>query len=40
MIPIDIRRENFKNTFKRLMNNKNYLGGAVAVPYKEEVLKS
>ena len=21
------------------MNNKNYLGGAVAVPYKEEVFK-
>ena len=39
MIPIDIRRKNFKNTFTKLMNNKNYLGGAVAVPYKEEVFK-
>ena len=39
MIPIDIRRENFKKTFNKLVNDKNYLGGAVAVPYKEEVFK-
>ena len=39
MIPIDIRRRNFTNIFKKLTNNKNYLGGAVAVPYKEKVFK-
>lgn len=39
MFPIDIRREEFKNIFEKLINNKNYLGGAVAVPYKEDVFK-
>ena len=39
MIPIDIRKRDFTNTFKKLINNKNYLGGAVAVPYKEKVFK-
>jgi len=39
MIPIDIRKKEFTSTFRKLINNKNYLGGAVAVPYKEEVFK-
>ena len=31
--------EKILKNFNKLVNDKNYLGGAVAVPYKEEVFK-
>ena len=35
MIPIDIPQKNFKKKFNSLKKDKNFLGGAVTVPYKE-----
>jgi shikimate dehydrogenase len=37
MIPIDIKKEKFDNIFNKLIKNRNYLGGAVAAPYKQKV---
>jgi shikimate dehydrogenase len=39
MIPIDIKRKKFRETFKKLIRNENYIGGAVTMPYKELSLK-
>jgi shikimate dehydrogenase len=37
MIPIDIKKEKFNDIFNKLIKNRNYLGGAVAAPYKQKV---
>ena len=37
MVPIDIEKEKFSNIFNKLIKNRNYLGGAVAAPYKQKV---
>ena len=39
MIPIDIPQKNFKKKFNSLKKDKNFLGGAVTVPYKEACFK-
>lgn len=40
MIAIDIKKKEFKNKINSLIKDKNFLGGAVTIPYKEKVLKS
>ncbi len=37
MLPLDVSRENLKGLFMYLRDNPKCLGGAVAVPYKEEM---
>ena len=39
MIPIDIKKKNFKKKFLELSKDKNFIGGAVTVPYKEMAFK-
>ena len=40
MIAVDIKKQEFNNKLNALINDKNFLGGAVTNPYKEKVLKS
>ena len=35
MIPIDIKKNELLKTLKKLNSDKNFLGGCIAVPYKE-----
>ena len=37
MIPLDVRKENLEQVFNYLKEDKQCLGGAVAVPYKEKI---
>lgn len=39
MYPLDVNPENLKKLINFLGKNKNFLGGAVTVPYKEKVYK-
>ena len=39
MIPLDVKRENIINLLNNLNKDKDYIGGAIAVPYKEVVAK-
>ncbi len=39
MIPIDIKKNELLNTLKKLNADKNFLGGCIAVPYKESICK-
>ncbi len=39
MIPIDIKKKNLHKTIKSLDKDKNFLGGCIAVPYKEDICK-
>lgn len=39
MIPIDIKKEELVSTLKKLEGDKNFLGGCIAVPYKEKIYK-
>ncbi len=39
MIAIDIKKKEFNNKLHTLINDKNFLGGAITIPYKEKVLK-
>lgn len=39
MIPLDVEIKGCKDSIKEILNNKNFYGGAVAVPYKETIAK-
>jgi shikimate dehydrogenase len=39
MIPLDVEIKECQNSIKKILRNKNFYGGAVAVPYKEVVAK-
>ena len=39
MIPIDIKKKDIKKKFFYLVKDKNFLGGAVTMPYKETLAK-
>ncbi len=39
MIPIDIKKKDFKKKFLELSKDKNFIGGAVTVPFKELAFK-
>lgn len=39
MIPIDIKKKDIKKKFYHLTKDKNFLGGAVTMPYKETLAK-
>ena len=39
MIPIDIKKKNFSRKIKELIKDKNFIGGAVTIPFKETILK-
>ena len=40
MVPLDVREENLEELFNYLKRDKQCLGGAVAVPYKEKIFSS
>jgi len=39
MLPLDVKKENIINLLNNLNNDKEFIGGAIAVPYKELVAK-
>ena len=39
MLPLDVKKENIINLLNDLNNDKEFIGGAIAVPYKEVVAK-
>jgi shikimate dehydrogenase len=39
MLPLDVKKENITNLLNNLNSNKEFIGGAIAVPYKEVVAK-
>ena len=39
MFPIDIKKKDLAKTIKNLEKDKNFLGGCIAVPYKEDICK-
>jgi len=39
MIPINIKKNELLKTIKKLNEDKNFLGGCIAVPYKESICK-
>ena len=39
MYPLDVKKNNFKKLMHFLSNNKNFVGGAITNPYKEQVFK-
>ena len=39
MIPLDVEIKECQKSIKKILQNKNFYGGAVAVPYKEVVAK-
>jgi shikimate dehydrogenase len=39
MLPLDVKKENIINLLNNLNNDKEFIGGAIAVPYKEVIAK-
>ena len=39
MVPIDIKEKNFQKKINSLKKDKNFIGGAITIPYKEKILK-
>lgn len=39
MIPIDIKKKDLSKTIIKLEKDENFLGGCIAVPYKEDIFK-
>ncbi len=39
MIPLDVKKKELKKLMRVLKKDKNYLGGSVTIPYKEEIIK-
>ena len=39
MYPLDVKKNNFKKLMHFLSNNKNFVGGAITNPYKEQAFK-
>ena len=39
MYPLDVKKENLNKLIKKLDDDINFLGGSVAVPYKEDIFK-
>ena len=39
MIPLDVKKNKLKNLVNKLKEDKNFLGGSVTIPYKEEIIK-
>jgi len=38
MIPLDIKKKSFGKKFKKLIDDKNFIGGAITIPFKEKIL--
>ena len=39
MFPLDVKKKELKKLMRILKKDKNYLGGSVTIPYKEEIIK-
>jgi len=39
MYPLDVKKKNLNKLIKKLDSNMNFLGGSIAVPYKEDIFK-
>ena len=39
MLPLDVKKKELKKLMRILKKDKNYLGGSVTIPYKEEIIK-
>ena len=39
MYPLDVKKKNLSKLIKKLNSDINFLGGSIAVPYKEDIFK-